>query len=666
MNIPEVPANVMQFVLHILEMTVSLLKAWTKACKQEGVQNWRVRLKIRHAMVDVTDKVSSTEMHKDQTLIQWSSPLKDWESVEESSEKVPHAFPSGCAELPQICSKKEIGWGLKCPGSVPRLSPEFRRALCWQVVLARTTVSTRWEDDTSHKSSEKFRIWLARHKGRKLRTLAHRGSGGEFFLPVRMTTTILSCQISRGTMWVPNKSLWTTVSLLRMLTERERTPEIIRAMSVTRKVWSAWTILKVLSWGKLLRRWSWRSHWYPSSGCQISSVRLRWVRRRSVDSFDLCEQGRFARSDHSQVKKVTNVCRLGRAKSGACAHIGALEGETVAPGDQATLDSLRDRRRRPPKPREPITPKVLYHRPEARFTLSSELFLHNLKKSKKGSAAGLSGITKDHLFPLMRNSQDRDLLCELAQEFARAEIPDVMRGLCAWVGWLVRVVGEILRRLVARTIAQSLGDAFKKATARHQYALTTRSVCESIPTFSRDSPIWIQKRPWCQSTGWEHSTWSPGRQYCQLWGIPVGATMLSFSSRNSTANLPALFGRMRWEKCTTSCRAKEENRAILSSKFCLLRSARSFRGNLHGVVAEREVVLVLGWHLHCWCSRAHGFFACTGGVCYVGQRVSGIIKGRRNCGTVQVFSTLVASISWMQGGEPFSRWSSGGVSSRCR
>ena len=84
----------------------------------------------------------------------------------------------------------------------------------------------------------------------------------------------------------------------------------------------------------------------------------------------------------------------------------ALEGEAVAPGDQATLDSLRDRHRRPPELREPITPEVLNYRPEAPFTLNSELFLHNLRKSKKG-AAGPSGITSDHLFPLMRNPQDR-------------------------------------------------------------------------------------------------------------------------------------------------------------------------------------------------------------------------------------------------------------------
>ena len=122
--------------------------------------------------------------------------------------------------------------------------------------------------------------------------------------------------------------------------------------------------------------------------------------------------------------------------------------------------------------------------------LNSELFVHNLRKSKKGAAAGLSGMTSDHLFPLMRNQQDRDLLCELAQEFARAQIPDVIEGFLRMGRMMalrkrtggVRgiVVGEILRLLVARTTAQSLGDAFKTATAPHQDALSTRSGCESI------------------------------------------------------------------------------------------------------------------------------------------------------------------------------------------
>ena len=42
------------------------------------------------------------------------------------------------------------------------------------------------------------------------------------------------------------------------------------------------------------------------------------------------------------------------------------------------------------------------------------------------------------------------------------------------------VSGDVIRRLVARTIAQQLGEAIKSATAPHQYALSTRAVCVCI------------------------------------------------------------------------------------------------------------------------------------------------------------------------------------------
>ena len=42
------------------------------------------------------------------------------------------------------------------------------------------------------------------------------------------------------------------------------------------------------------------------------------------------------------------------------------------------------------------------------------------------------------------------------------------------------VVGDILRRLVSRTIAQQLATTVEKATAPYQYALSTRAGCECI------------------------------------------------------------------------------------------------------------------------------------------------------------------------------------------
>ena len=98
-------------------------------------------------------------------------------------------------------------------------------------------------------------------------------------------------------------------------------------------------------------------------------------------------------------------------------------------------------------------------------------------------------MTSGHFFPLFRNPHDSVLLRELAQEFARTEIPQffffLRRGRMIALtkrssGIRGNVVGKILRRLVVRTMAQSLGSLWKTGTAPHQDALTTRSGCELI------------------------------------------------------------------------------------------------------------------------------------------------------------------------------------------
>ena len=42
------------------------------------------------------------------------------------------------------------------------------------------------------------------------------------------------------------------------------------------------------------------------------------------------------------------------------------------------------------------------------------------------------------------------------------------------------IVGDVLRRLVARTMAKQMAVRVEKATAPHQYALTTKAGCESV------------------------------------------------------------------------------------------------------------------------------------------------------------------------------------------
>ena len=113
------------------------------------------------------------------------------------------------------------------------------------------------------------------------------------------------------------------------------------------------------------------------------------------------------------------------------------------------------------------------------------MLLKNLKSARRGAACGPSGITTEHLRPLLDSEEDCD-----CQAFARARIPDEVLS-AVRMGRITAlqkpsggirgiVVGDSVRRLVSRTIAQQIGPAVEVATAPHQYAMSTRAGCESI------------------------------------------------------------------------------------------------------------------------------------------------------------------------------------------
>ena len=79
----------------------------------------------------------------------------------------------------------------------------------------------------------------------------------------------------------------------------------------------------------------------------------------------------------------------------------ALEGALVAPGTHATLRALTDPERRPALPCEPLNPEVAHTQLAVAFQLDTDLFLVNLRKSRRGAAPGPSGMHSDHLFPLL-------------------------------------------------------------------------------------------------------------------------------------------------------------------------------------------------------------------------------------------------------------------------
>ena len=152
--------------------------------------------------------------------------------------------------------------------------------------------------------------------------------------------------------------------------------------------------------------------------------------------------------------------------------------------EQTQLD---DPVRRPPVPRGPL-PDDLFERRGPLFMLDPDLFAKNLRISRGGAAGGPPA--SEHLRPLLEHHEDMTRFWRFAQDLAREGVPDDivelvrlgrMTALQKPTGGVRGIVaGEIIRRLVARTISQQLSPVVESATAPFQYALSTKSGGECI------------------------------------------------------------------------------------------------------------------------------------------------------------------------------------------
>ncbi len=189
-------------------------------------------------------------------------------------------------------------------------------------------------------------------------------------------------------------------------------------------------------------------------------------------------------SEEQRALRAEMFVELGELSSGR----QSLESAELAPGNQATLDALQGPR--PTRPRDPLPAAVRDFVPDRRFRLDSERFVRNLRGARRGAAAGPSGLTSDHLKVLLEDDVALDLLHELAQDLATADVhEEIVSALrlgrltaLRKPGGGVRgiVAGDVLRRLVARTMAQQINDEVEAATAPHQYALSTRAGTECV------------------------------------------------------------------------------------------------------------------------------------------------------------------------------------------
>ena len=132
----------------------------------------------------------------------------------------------------------------------------------------------------------------------------------------------------------------------------------------------------------------------------------------------------------------------------------------------------------------PLSDAVLTHRPAVACTLPADGLLACLR------GAGPSGTTNEHLRLLLDDPGDGTLLHRAAERLANADVPEPVLA-ASRVGRAVAlqkpngcvralVVGDVYRRLVARTLAQHFAAAFQEACLPHQFGLSTRAGTEGL------------------------------------------------------------------------------------------------------------------------------------------------------------------------------------------
>ena len=152
---------------------------------------------------------------------------------------------------------------------------------------------------------------------------------------------------------------------------------------------------------------------------------------------------------------------------------------------QTHLLSFKNPERRPPEASEALPAEVTNFVPAAPLQFDRNRFLSNLRSSSRGVGGGMSGTKNEHLKVCLELEDTSELLADAAQHLARADIQrDVAESLrMARLTALAKksggvrgiATGEVLRRLVARTVAQQFAKQFDAATQPYQFALSTRA-----------------------------------------------------------------------------------------------------------------------------------------------------------------------------------------------
>ena len=193
------------------------------------------------------------------------------------------------------------------------------------------------------------------------------------------------------------------------------------------------------------------------------------------------EAAREALRDGSERK--VKIRELSRARA-------LLTSSGLAPRTAGTLAQLTNNELRPRQLSAQIPADALSHRPIQRLELDRKQLLGALRRAGRGSAPDLAGMRYEHVRVLLEDDELWALFCDLAQDFARADVPEaVMHALR--MGRMTAlnkkdnkvrgiVAGSVLRRLVCKTVAKQYSDEFMARTAPFQFALQTKAGTDAL------------------------------------------------------------------------------------------------------------------------------------------------------------------------------------------
>ena len=113
-------------------------------------------------------------------------------------------------------------------------------------------------------------------------------------------------------------------------------------------------------------------------------------------------------------------------------------------------------------PRDSLPRHLPHHEGRVFFNLDEAKFAQNLRSAKRGAAGGSSGMTVEHLQPLLDHPGHLQRFFKACEQLVRAQIPHAIQA-CIRLGRLTAlqkpnggvrgiVSGDIVRRLVARTM----------------------------------------------------------------------------------------------------------------------------------------------------------------------------------------------------------------------